>query len=44
VLSSEPSTITSRVKLAPGRYVAKVLLRAVEIDTTAFARAEFTVN
>ena len=43
-LSNEPYTITSRVKLAPGRYVAKVLLRSVESDATGFARAEFTVN
>ena len=43
-LSSEPYTITSRVKLAPGKYVVKVLLRAVESDATGFVRTELTVN
>ena len=43
-LSSTPYTITSRVKLAPGKYVAKVLLRTAESDATGFARTEFTVN
>lgn len=44
VLSSEPYSITSRVRLAPGKYVVKVLLRAVESDATGFARAELTVH
>ena len=44
VLDDESYTITSRVTLAPGRYVAKVLLRAGERDATAFARSEVTVN
>jgi VWFA-related protein len=43
-LSSEPYVINARTKLAPGKYVAKVLLRAVESDATGFARTEFTVN
>lgn len=43
-LSTSPYTINARAKLAPGKYTAKVLLRAVESDATGFARAEFTVN
>lgn len=43
-LGSEPYTITSRVKLAPGDYVVKVLLRAAESDATGFVRKAFTVN
>ena len=43
-LSAEPYIINARAKLAPGRYVAKILLRAVESDATGFARTEFTVN
>lgn len=44
VLEREPYTITSRVRLAPGAYVAKVLLRTSGSDATAFARTEFNVN
>ena len=44
VLISEPYTFTSRVRLAPGKYVVKVLLRAVENDATGFARSELTVH
>lgn len=43
-LNSEPYIINARTKLAPGKYVAKVLLRAIESDATGFARTEFTVN
>jgi hypothetical protein len=43
-LTAEPYVINARTKLAPGKYTAKVLLRAIESDATGFARTEFTVN
>lgn len=43
-LENEPYRIVSRARLAPGRYTAKVLLRALGTDATAFARAEVVVH
>jgi len=44
VLAREPYTITSRVKLEPGHYVGKVVLRAGDERATGFARTEFSTN
>jgi len=42
-LTSSPYTITSRVRLAPGHYIAKVVLRAGDAQATGFARTELTI-
>ncbi|HYR29949.1 MAG TPA: hypothetical protein VEU30_15880, partial [Thermoanaerobaculia bacterium] len=44
ILANSPYTITSRVRLAPGNYVAKVVLRAGDAQATGFAKTALTVR